>query len=138
MTGLDRWIDFDKGDFIGREAALRENETATSARQQLVTLEVDATDADASGYEPVWQDGKPGRLHHLRWLRPHDRQEPGHGLVDRDLAAAGTELAVHIVGDVRACRVIAPRRTIRKEGGCAPHPGVRGSRSRNGSASAVS
>jgi dimethylglycine dehydrogenase len=31
--------------------------TATD-RRRVVTLEVDATDADASGFEPVWKDGK--------------------------------------------------------------------------------
>ena len=53
MTGMDRWIDFDKGDFVGREAALKEKQQNT-AKQRLVTLEIDAADSDASGYEPVW------------------------------------------------------------------------------------
>ena len=56
-TGMDRWIAWDKGDFIGREAALP-SAMATVRSRQVVTLEVEADDADASGYEPVWQDGK--------------------------------------------------------------------------------
>ena len=77
MTGLDRWIDWSK-DFIGAEAAGKERET-DSASRKLVTLEVDATDADGSGYEPVWKEGKrvgfitSGEYGHIR------RQEPGDG-----------------------------------------------------------
>ena len=56
-TGMDRWIDFDKGDFIGRAAALREREE-NSAPHRLVTLAVDCDEADASGYEPVSADGR--------------------------------------------------------------------------------
>ena len=57
MTGMDRWIAWNKGAFTGREAALAEREKNTAPRN-LVTLEVDAPDADASGYEPVWKDGR--------------------------------------------------------------------------------
>jgi len=54
---MDRWIDWDKGDFIGRTAALAERDNNTTV-QYVVTLEVDADDADASGYEPVWHKGE--------------------------------------------------------------------------------
>jgi dimethylglycine dehydrogenase len=71
-TGMDRWIDWHKPDFIGRDAALKPSGTATDrARRSLVTLEVDADDADASGFEPVWADGKLGGVHHLGRLWPH-------------------------------------------------------------------
>ena len=53
MSGLDRFVAFEKPDFIGREAALRERERG-GPRQRLVTLVVDAQDADAAGFEPVW------------------------------------------------------------------------------------
>ena len=56
MTGMDRFIAFDKPDFVGRKPALKERQEG--ARTLLVTLEIDATDADASGYEPVWQGGR--------------------------------------------------------------------------------
>ena len=107
MTGLDRWIAWDKGAFIGREAALAERDGAGPA-QLLVTLEVDAEDADASGYEPVWRDAR--RIGYIT--------SGGYGhtigkslamaLVDREHTAPGAELNVHIVGVERAARVIAP------------------------------
>ena len=57
MTGMDRWIAWDKGDFVGREAALAERD-GPEPSQVLVTLAIDADDADASGYEPVWAEGR--------------------------------------------------------------------------------
>ena len=54
---MDRWIDFSKDDFHGREAAMKEKQD-NSASMKLVTLEIDSKDADASGYEPIWKDGK--------------------------------------------------------------------------------
>jgi dimethylglycine dehydrogenase len=107
MCGLDRFVAFDKGRFIGREAATAERDGKT-ARQRLVTLEVDTVDADASGFEPVW--------HGRRRIGFVTSGGYGHTVgkslamayVDRELAAIGTELAVHIVGDLRPCRVIAP------------------------------
>lgn len=107
MTGMDRFIDFGRPGFVGRDAALKEK-SAGPAETRLVTLEVDATDADASGYEPVWRNG-----HRVGYVT-----SGGYGhtigkslamaLVDQASAAAGTELTVHIVGVERQARVIAP------------------------------
>ena len=107
MTGMDRWIDFEKGDFIGRDAALAERE-AGSAPQKLVTLEIDADDADASGFEPVWKDGKrvgfitSGGYGHVV------KKSLAMALLDPGLAEPGTELTTHIVGVERGARVIDP------------------------------
>jgi dimethylglycine dehydrogenase len=104
-TGMDRWIAFGKGDFVGRAAALAERDGGGAARR-LVTLEVDALDADASGYEPVWGDGRRvgyvtsgGYGHALR-------RSLALALVERDAAAPGTDLSVHVVGVERPARVI--------------------------------
>jgi dimethylglycine dehydrogenase len=55
-AGLDRFVDFKKGDFVGRSAAAEEKEGGGALR--LVTFKVHATDADAIGDEPIWHDGK--------------------------------------------------------------------------------
>ena len=55
-AGLGRFVDLKKGDFIGRAAALEEQESGGALR--LVTFSVEATDADAIGDEPIWHDGK--------------------------------------------------------------------------------
>lgn len=107
MTGMDRWINWDKGDFIGREATLAERD-GNGPVQRLVTLEVDADDADASGYEPVWSDGKRvgfitsgGYGHTLG-------KSLAMALLDRAYTTPGTALTVHIVGVERPARVIEP------------------------------
>ena len=51
-AGLDRFVRVDKGEFIGRDAVVADR-TKPAARR-LITLTVDATDADAIGDEPVW------------------------------------------------------------------------------------
>ena len=51
MAALERFIDYERASFIGREAALRDRDTMPERR--LVTLSVDAKDADAVGYEPI-------------------------------------------------------------------------------------
>ena len=73
---------------------------------KLVTLEVDATDADGSEYEPVWADGD--RVGYVT------SGEYGHvvgkslamALVDREHCAVGTELTTHVVGVERPATVI--------------------------------
>ena len=107
MTGMDRWIDWSRTDFTGHAAALAQRNGNGPARR-LVTLQVAATDADASGYEPIWQDGKQvgfvtsgGYGHTLG-------KSLAMALVDADQAAPGTALSVHIVGIERAAKVIAP------------------------------
>lgn len=102
---MDRWIDWSKNGFIGAEAARKEKETDSAARK-LVTLEVDAKNADASGWEPVWDgDRRAGYI---------TSGDYGHtvgkslamALLDRPYTAEGTELTAHIVGVERPARVI--------------------------------
>jgi dimethylglycine dehydrogenase len=106
MTGMDRWIAWDKGDFVGRKKALAEREGPPPSHV-LVTLELDAVDADASGYEPIWSDGRrvgfttSGGYGH--WIR----KSLAMALVSPEFASIGTKLSVHIVGVERAARVIA-------------------------------
>ncbi len=52
MAGLHRFIAYDKAEFIGRDAALRDRERVPDKR--LVTLKVNSPEADAAGYEPIW------------------------------------------------------------------------------------
>jgi dimethylglycine dehydrogenase len=105
MTGMDRWIDWDK-DFVGKAAAMTERE-GNGPTQRQVTLEIDADGADASGYEPVWRDGeKVGFV-----------TSGGHGhttgkslamaLVNTEHSSEGASLSVHIVGAERAAKVVA-------------------------------
>jgi dimethylglycine dehydrogenase len=105
QTGLDRFIAFDKGDFIGRQAALKEREAGVSRR--IVTLEVDAVDADASGFEPVWREGRRVGFVTSGGYGYRLGKSVALALLDDDFAGEGTELSVHIVGVERPARVIA-------------------------------
>jgi len=107
MTAMDRWIDWDKPAFMGREAAIKERDGNGPAHLQ-VTLWVDATDADASGYEPVWHNGEKVGFVTSGAYGHSTGQSLAMALVNADVATEGTNLTVHIVGDERAAKVIAP------------------------------
>jgi dimethylglycine dehydrogenase len=105
MTGMDRWIDWDK-EFVGKAAAMAERDGNGPAQIQ-VTLEVDADGADASGYEPIWADGERVGFVTSGAYGHHTGKSLAMALVVRDKSAEGTELSVHIVGVERPARVIA-------------------------------
>ena len=107
QTGMDRWIAWDKGDFIGRDAAIAERDGNGPAQIE-VTLEIDATDADASGYEPVWQDGKKVGFVTSGGYGHTVGKSLAIAMVNREVAEEGTDLQVHIVGVEKAAKVIAP------------------------------
>jgi dimethylglycine dehydrogenase len=104
-TGMDRWIAFDKGEFIGRDAALAEK-AGGGARRSLVTLEIDAKDADAGGYEPVWLEGRRIGFITSGGYGHTVGKSLAMALVEREATKAGTELTTHIVGIERGARVI--------------------------------
>jgi dimethylglycine dehydrogenase len=106
QAGLGRFVAFDKGEFIGREALLAERESGP--RWILSCLVVDDAGADAHGHEPIYAPGaeRPvayvasGGYGHtlerslaLAYLRPEQ-------------AEAGTALEVGILGERRPARVV--------------------------------
>jgi dimethylglycine dehydrogenase len=105
-TGMDRWIAFDKGDFTGRNAALKEKESNVRGRR-LVTLEIDAKDADAGGYEPVWRKGSRVGFITSGGYGHTIGKSLAMALVEDEASEAGSELSTHIVGVERQARVIA-------------------------------
>ncbi len=106
MTGMDRWIDWEK-DFVGKDAAVKERDGNGPAQVQ-VTLEVDALDADASGYEPVWAGEERVGFVTSGGYGHYTGKSLAMALVNRDKAEPGTELSVHVVGVERPARVVAP------------------------------
>lgn len=107
MTGLDRWIAFDKGPFIGSEAAGRERASNTPSRR-LVTLEIDAVNADASGYEPIWRNDRRVGFITSGGYGHTIGKSLAMALIDPDHASPGTELTTHIVGVSRGARILSP------------------------------
>ncbi|MGZ4148174.1 MAG: GcvT family protein [Actinomycetota bacterium] len=103
-SGLDRYVAFDKGDFIGRAAALRERHAGPSRR--LVLLDVDAADADASTDEGVWiGDRRVGFVTSGAYGHSVGRSL-ALAYVDRDVAAAAQDVSVYVVGDPRPARIL--------------------------------
>ena len=104
MSGLDRFVAFDKGDFIGREAALRERDRGPA--QRLVLLAVDALDADVTGYEPVHQEGRRVGYVTSGAYGHHVRQSLALAYVDCAAADAAVPLRVDVVGEARPARIL--------------------------------
>jgi dimethylglycine dehydrogenase len=101
MTGLARWI-ADKPAFIGRDAFL----AALPPARKLVMLQVDADGADATGFEPVWQQGKKVGFTTSGGYGHRVGASLAMAQVRADLAEPGTALSVHIVGREREAKVI--------------------------------
>lgn len=102
MTGLDRWIDWSKPNFIGKQVA--ENEGVPS--RVLTMLEVDAQDADAVGFEPIWQGDTVVGVTTSGAYGHRVGKSLALAMVDREKAVAGTKLDIHIVGEKRTATVI--------------------------------
>jgi dimethylglycine dehydrogenase len=103
-AGLERFVAFDKGEFVGREALLRQRRDGV--RKRLATLAVDALDADCWGNEAVWAGDRvvgittSGGYGH--WLG----RSLAVAYVDAGIATPGMTLAVEILGDRRPAVVV--------------------------------
>jgi dimethylglycine dehydrogenase len=104
MSGLDRFVAFDKGAFIGRDAALRERDTGPS--QRLVLLEVDAGDADAAQDEGIWIDDRRVGFVTSGAYGHHVDKSLALAYVDTEVAATAPELTVLVLGDPHAARIL--------------------------------
>jgi dimethylglycine dehydrogenase len=104
-AGLARYVSYKRAGFIGRDAALRERDEGGTLR--LVTLVVDAADADALGDEPVFSDGRA-----VGWVTSGGF---AHGVgksvalayVPKALAGANDALSVEIIGEQRRAVVVS-------------------------------
>jgi len=104
-TGMDRFIAFEKkADFIGRAAA--ETERQAGARRKLVVFEVDADDADAVGYEPVWIDGSVKGFCTSGGYSHYAKKSIALALVDGDSLSNELEAKIEILGDMRGAKRI--------------------------------
>jgi dimethylglycine dehydrogenase len=103
-AGMGRFVDFEKGDFIGRDALLRQRQRGLE--RGLACLVVNAEDADPHGYEPIL-DGRE-RIGYVA--------SGGYGhTVEKTIVLAylpaaylesGAELTVEILGERRPARVV--------------------------------
>jgi len=106
VCGFDRFINYDKTDFVGREAALLDREA--KHEHKLVALEIDSSDADAWGYEPIWfKDELAGYV--TSGAYGHTvRKSLALGYVKTPfLESSDSEFSVHIVDERRPARIIS-------------------------------
>ena len=104
-AGMARFVQLDKGDFIGREALLREQERGVS--QELACLLIEDGDADPHGYEPIFDGNQT-----IGYVA-----SGGYGhTVERTIALAylptshtkpGTKVSVAILGERRDAEVVS-------------------------------
>ncbi len=111
MAGLDRFIDYDKGEFIGRDGALAERTTGPARR--LVLLEVDAIDADAANGDGVWRDDRLVGLVTSGAFGHHVGMSLALAYLDTEVADAARAsslrdgaLTVAVLGEPRPARVL--------------------------------
>jgi len=104
MSNLAQHVALGKGDFIGRDAALREREAG--ADKTLVTLSIDAIDADASGFEPVKHDGRLVGCITSGAYGHHVKQSLALAYVDREVAVAAPDLTVDVIGEPRMAKIL--------------------------------
>lgn len=108
MTAMDRWIDWNKPDFIGKAASVAERNGNGPEKIQ-VTLEIADGDADASGYEPIWSEAGDMIGFVTSGAYGHTvKKSLAMALIEPALASKGTDVIVHIVGVERRAKVIAP------------------------------
>jgi len=102
-TGLDRFVDFSKASFVGREAALAER--AAGPKRRFVIMEVDAGDADVVGYESIMQGGAAvGYVTSGAYGHCIGRSLAA-GYVPTALARDGERFEIDILGEPRAATV---------------------------------
>jgi dimethylglycine dehydrogenase len=96
-TGLDRFVDFEKPDFVGRTAAIAER--TTGPKRRFVVMQVEARDADVVGYESIMKDGAAvGYVTSGAYGHCVDKSLAA-GYVPAALARDGEQFAIDILGE---------------------------------------
>ncbi len=98
-AGLDRFVDLTKPAFVGRDAAAQEK--AQGGARRLITLAIDARDADAIGDEPIWHRDRV-----VGWVTSggygHTVQKSiAMGYVESAVAGETSDFAVELIGEKR-------------------------------------
>ncbi|GJL83005.1 MAG: glycine cleavage system protein T [marine bacterium B5-7] len=102
-AGLERFVALDKGQFIGRDAALIARDAG--ARHLLTVFTVDADNADVISDEPVWRDNEV-----VGWVTSggyahYTGKSVAMGYVRADAFDANGDYQIEIIGDKRSARV---------------------------------
>ncbi|MEP3049212.1 MAG: FAD-dependent oxidoreductase [Roseibium sp.] len=103
---LGRFVKLNKGEFIGKAAAQREFDEGP--KRLRIAFEVDASDADVMGDEPIWHNGEV-----IGWVTSggyahYVEKSLAQGYVPADLAGITTDSAfeIEILGERRKATII--------------------------------
>ncbi|MGB0412344.1 MAG: glycine cleavage T C-terminal barrel domain-containing protein, partial [Pikeienuella sp.] len=91
-------------DYVGKAAAAAEK-SAGPART-LCAFEVEAVDADVVAYEPIYVEGKVVGFCTSGGYSHHAEKSIALGFVPTEMAHAGLEVEIEILGDLRPARLI--------------------------------
>jgi dimethylglycine dehydrogenase len=105
MCGLDRFIAYDKGEFIGCTAVLSQRDRVPPRR--LVLIEIDSADADATGYEPVRLQGRRVGFVTSGAYGYHVQRSLALAYLDTEFATSSLPLEVPVLGRPRAARILS-------------------------------
>jgi dimethylglycine dehydrogenase len=101
---LQRFLKLDKDEFTGKAATLaQKNEDRTL---QLIYFEIDATDSDVRGNEPIFSGDQWVGLTTSGGYGHFVKKSLGFGYVTPDLAEAGTELDIGLLDERRKAIVL--------------------------------
>jgi dimethylglycine dehydrogenase len=101
---MDRFIRLEKEDFIGRAASLKFKQRGP--RIKLVYMEVDATDSDCRGNEPVYSNGKVVGLTTSGAYGFAVKKSLAFAYVDPQLAKDGNEFEILLLDERHKARII--------------------------------
>lgn len=104
-AGLERFVAFDKGDFVGCQAL--DKQKRQGLKHRIMTLAVNALDADCRGNEPVFRDGRLCGITTSGGYGHRLGTSLALAYLDIGDTAQGTALSVEILGEMRPCTVIA-------------------------------
>ena len=106
MCGFDRFVDYGKADFIGREAALADRDAKHD--HKLVSIEIDTSDADAWGYEPIWcKDEYAGFVTSGAYGHTVRKSLAMAYVKTQFLESANNELTIHVVDERRPASILS-------------------------------
>lgn len=104
MNEMQHFIDYDKPSFVGKEAAVRSRNVP--AARKLCLMEVDADNADTTGFEPVWQGSDfIGYVTSGGWGH-RTRKSLALAYLDSDRIEESAAYQVYVLGDKRDARLL--------------------------------
>ena len=103
-ASMERFLRLDKEDFTGKAAALSNEQRGP--RMKLVTMEVDNTDSDCLGNEPVYSGGELAGVTTSGGFGHAVRKSLAFAYVAPQFSAVGTELSVLVFAERRPARIV--------------------------------